>query len=54
MVSAVPAAIALALLLCSLLVFVNEAVLEPYMDEIFHVPQAQKYCQGRFGRCRAR
>lgn len=21
---------------------------EPYMDEIFHVPQAQKYCQGRF------
>ncbi|XP_041110811.1 dol-P-Glc:Glc(2)Man(9)GlcNAc(2)-PP-Dol alpha-1,2-glucosyltransferase-like isoform X2 [Polyodon spathula] len=21
---------------------------EPYMDEIFHVPQAQKYCEGRF------
>ena len=21
---------------------------EPFMDEIFHVPQAQKYCQGRF------
>lgn len=21
---------------------------EPYMDEIFHVPQAQKYCSGRF------
>ena len=21
---------------------------EPYMDEIFHVPQAVKYCQGRF------
>ncbi|RVE56412.1 hypothetical protein OJAV_G00220770 [Oryzias javanicus] len=21
---------------------------EPYMDEIFHVPQAQKYCQGKF------
>ena len=21
---------------------------EPYMDEIFHVPQAMKYCQGRF------
>ncbi|XP_060926636.1 dol-P-Glc:Glc(2)Man(9)GlcNAc(2)-PP-Dol alpha-1,2-glucosyltransferase [Limanda limanda] len=20
----------------------------PYMDEVFHVPQAQKYCQGRF------
>lgn len=22
---------------------------EPYMDEIFHIPQAQKYCQGKFG-----
>lgn len=21
---------------------------EPYMDEIFHVPQAQKYCEGKF------
>ncbi|XP_036373761.1 dol-P-Glc:Glc(2)Man(9)GlcNAc(2)-PP-Dol alpha-1,2-glucosyltransferase [Megalops cyprinoides] len=21
---------------------------DPYMDEIFHVPQAQKYCQGKF------
>ncbi|XP_061920578.1 dol-P-Glc:Glc(2)Man(9)GlcNAc(2)-PP-Dol alpha-1,2-glucosyltransferase [Entelurus aequoreus] len=21
---------------------------EPYMDELFHVPQAQKYCHGRF------
>ena len=21
---------------------------DPYMDEIFHVPQAVKYCQGRF------
>lgn len=21
---------------------------EPYMDEIFHIPQAQKYCQGKF------
>ncbi|CAK9094465.1 unnamed protein product [Durusdinium trenchii] len=21
---------------------------EPYMDEIFHIPQAQKYCQGQF------
>ncbi|MGH0157037.1 UNVERIFIED_CONTAM: hypothetical protein FKN15_041585 [Acipenser sinensis] len=21
---------------------------EPYMDEIFHVPQVQKYCEGRF------
>ena len=21
---------------------------KPYMDEIFHVPQAQKYCNGEF------
>lgn len=21
---------------------------EPYLDEIFHIPQAQKYCQGRW------
>lgn len=21
---------------------------ESYMDEIFHVPQAQKYCEGKF------
>ena len=21
---------------------------QPYMDEIFHVPQAIKYCQGKF------
>lgn len=21
---------------------------EPYMDEVFHIPQAQRYCQGRF------
>ena len=21
---------------------------EPYMDEIFHIPQAQRYCDGRF------
>ncbi|KAF3767200.1 family 59 glycosyltransferase [Cryphonectria parasitica EP155] len=21
---------------------------EPYLDEVFHIPQAQKYCQGRF------
>ncbi|KAJ2554403.1 glucosyltransferase [Coemansia sp. RSA 1933] len=28
---------------------VNEVVEKPYMDEIFHVPQAQQYCMGRFG-----
>ncbi|BGP43690.1 glucosyltransferase [Rhodotorula kratochvilovae] len=27
-------------------VAVNRAVPEPYMDEIFHVPQAQAYCRG--------
>ncbi len=27
---------------------VNEHVPEPYMDEIFHIPQAQKYCTGNF------
>lgn len=21
---------------------------EPYLDEIFHIPQAQKYCEGRW------
>ncbi len=21
---------------------------EPFMDEVFHVPQAQKYCMGKF------
>jgi len=27
---------------------VNSVVPEPYMDEIFHVPQAQQYCRGDF------
>ncbi|XP_066846069.1 dol-P-Glc:Glc(2)Man(9)GlcNAc(2)-PP-Dol alpha-1,2-glucosyltransferase isoform X2 [Anser cygnoides] len=27
---------------------VNRRLREPYMDEVFHVPQAQAYCQGRF------
>ncbi|GAB2272521.1 glucosyltransferase [Dionaea muscipula] len=29
-------------------VLVNRIVPDPYMDEIFHVPQAQKYCKGDF------
>ncbi|PIN11975.1 Alpha-1,2 glucosyltransferase/transcriptional activator [Handroanthus impetiginosus] len=29
-------------------VLVNRIVPEPYMDEIFHVPQAQQYCRGNF------
>ncbi|KAG2262377.1 hypothetical protein Bca52824_069456 [Brassica carinata] len=27
---------------------VNHIVPDPYMDEIFHVPQAQQYCSGNF------
>jgi len=27
---------------------VNWAVPTPYMDEIFHVPQTQKYCAGKW------
>ncbi|KAH6608432.1 glycosyltransferase family 59 protein [Trichoderma cornu-damae] len=27
---------------------VSEVVPEPYLDEVFHIPQAQRYCQGRF------
>lgn len=30
-------------------IMVNHAVPEPYMDEIFHIPQAQQYCKGNFG-----
>ncbi len=31
-----------------LLMEISEQQAEPYMDEIFHIPQAQKYCQGKF------
>ncbi|OAY24834.1 dol-P-Glc:Glc(2)Man(9)GlcNAc(2)-PP-Dol alpha-1,2-glucosyltransferase isoform X2 [Manihot esculenta] len=27
-------------------ILVNQTVPEPYMDEIFHIPQAQQYCKG--------
>ncbi|KYK59143.1 Dol-P-Glc:GlcManGlcNAc-PP-Dol alpha-1,2-glucosyltransferase [Drechmeria coniospora] len=27
---------------------VERAVPEPYLDEVFHIPQAQKYCQGKY------
>jgi hypothetical protein len=27
---------------------VNQNVIKPYMDEIFHVPQAQTYCLGNY------
>ncbi len=29
--------------------YFHEGLLEPYMDEEFHVPQAEFYCVGRFG-----
>ncbi|KAJ4270181.1 glucosyltransferase [Fusarium torreyae] len=32
----------------SWLYIVSAVVPEPYLDEVFHIPQAQKYCQGRF------
>ncbi|XP_073313135.1 dol-P-Glc:Glc(2)Man(9)GlcNAc(2)-PP-Dol alpha-1,2-glucosyltransferase isoform X2 [Primulina huaijiensis] len=43
---AVAAAVSLWLIPISILV--NRIVPDPYMDEIFHVPQAQKYCGGNF------
>ncbi|KAI8887649.1 glycosyltransferase family 59 protein [Backusella circina FSU 941] len=36
------------LVLVTLAVFINSHVPEPYMDEIFHIPQAQQYCQGDY------
>lgn len=32
----------------SWLYIVSAVVPEPYLDEVFHIPQAQKYCEGRF------
>lgn len=29
-------------------IIINHIVPEPYMDEIFHIPQAQQYCKGNF------
>ena len=31
-----------------ILLKLDHVVPGPYMDEIFHIPQAQKYCQGDF------
>ncbi|KAM8908007.1 dol-P-Glc:Glc(2)Man(9)GlcNAc(2)-PP-Dol alpha-1,2-glucosyltransferase [Spinachia spinachia] len=36
------------LISCLLFSRVTREQREPYMDEIFHVPQAQKYCHGKF------
>ncbi|KAL6353493.1 hypothetical protein LRP88_13988 [Fusarium phalaenopsidis] len=38
----------LAALCFSWLYVVSAVVPEPYLDEIFHIPQAQKYCEGKF------
>ncbi|KAK4031835.1 glycosyltransferase, partial [Parachaetomium inaequale] len=39
---------ALSLASRSWLALVNKYVPEPYLDEVFHIPQAQTYCEGRF------
>lgn len=44
-----PVAAATGLLFSCLLITVNRTAPDPYMDEIFHISQAQKYCEGRFG-----
>ncbi|KAJ7422122.1 hypothetical protein WISP_39444 [Willisornis vidua] len=36
------------LLSCLLFAAISRRQRGPYMDEVFHVPQAQAYCQGRF------
>ncbi|ETP13973.1 hypothetical protein, variant 3 [Phytophthora nicotianae CJ01A1] len=46
--SILPLIAILSLMFLWLLVAVNRTVHDPYMDEIFHIPQAQKYCEGRF------
>lgn len=33
---------------CLLFSKVTREQRDPYMDEIFHVPQAQRYCKGKF------
>ncbi|XP_060050628.1 dol-P-Glc:Glc(2)Man(9)GlcNAc(2)-PP-Dol alpha-1,2-glucosyltransferase isoform X8 [Erinaceus europaeus] len=33
---------------CLLFAAVGRALREPYMDEVFHLPQAQRFCQGHF------
>lgn len=36
------------LISCLLFSKITREQRDPYMDEIFHVPQAQKYCEGKF------
>ncbi|XP_028783489.1 dol-P-Glc:Glc(2)Man(9)GlcNAc(2)-PP-Dol alpha-1,2-glucosyltransferase isoform X1 [Neltuma alba] len=41
-------AVIVSLWVIPIFILVNRTVPEPYMDEIFHIPQAQKYCKGDF------
>lgn len=36
------------LISCLLFSKITREQRDPYMDELFHVPQAQKYCEGKF------
>lgn len=40
------------LISCLLFSKITREQREPYMDEIFHVPQAQKFCEGKFNQVR--
>ncbi|XP_065633820.1 dol-P-Glc:Glc(2)Man(9)GlcNAc(2)-PP-Dol alpha-1,2-glucosyltransferase isoform X2 [Quercus suber] len=44
----VAVAVIVSLWVISISILVNHIVPEPYMDEIFHIPQAQQYCIGNF------
>ncbi|KAA0146651.1 hypothetical protein FNF27_01508 [Cafeteria roenbergensis] len=44
----VAAALAAGLAYAAVAAAANRAVPEPFMDEAFHVPQTQAFCQGRF------
>ncbi|XP_010250319.1 PREDICTED: dol-P-Glc:Glc(2)Man(9)GlcNAc(2)-PP-Dol alpha-1,2-glucosyltransferase isoform X2 [Nelumbo nucifera] len=44
----VAVAVIVSLWVIPITLMVNHIVPEPYMDEIFHIPQAQQYCRGNF------
>ena len=35
---------------CTLLILNTMSHVDPYMDELYHIPQAQRYCMGKWGR----
>lgn len=48
-----PVALAFLVLLFALTFFaIHNEQEDPYMDEIFHIPQAKQYCQGNFSHVR--